>query len=73
MRLALCKPVEKGMVLHGHSDPEPVPVPERTPDHIITGLPIPMSCLTSSHIMAHPVGPPVGNTQTFSTSFSQSR
>jgi hypothetical protein len=37
--------MEKGMVLPGYGNPEPVPVPERTHDHIITGLPIPVSLL----------------------------
>jgi hypothetical protein len=37
--------MEKGTVLPGYGIPEPVPIPECTHDHIVTVLPIPMSCL----------------------------
>ena len=42
--------VEKGTVLPGYGNPEPVPVPERTRDHIITGLPVPVSLLNRNGV-----------------------
>jgi hypothetical protein len=35
--------VEKGTVLPRYGNPEPIPIPEHTCDHIITGLPVPVS------------------------------
>ena len=40
--------VEKGMVLPGYGNPEPIPVPKRTRDHIITVLPVPVDRVTLS-------------------------
>ena len=37
----------KGTVLCGYGNLEPIPVPEHTYDHIITVLPIPVPCLST--------------------------
>ena len=43
--------MEKGMVLPGYGNLEPVPVPEHTRDHIVMVLPIPVSCLNADVTM----------------------
>jgi hypothetical protein len=43
-------PWDKGTVLHGYGNLEPVPVPEHTRDHIITVLPVPLPCLTDNDL-----------------------
>ena len=43
-----CKPMDKGTVLHGYSNPKPIPIPGHTRYQISTVLPGPMSHLTCS-------------------------
>ena len=42
-----CTTTGTGMVFPGYGNTQPIPIPEHTCDHIITVLPIPMSCLNS--------------------------
>ena len=42
--------MEKGTGLPGYGNPEPVPVPEHTRDHIFTVLPVPVSYLNMHSI-----------------------
>jgi len=47
-----CNTMEKGMVLPRYGNPEPVPIPKCTHDHIIMVLPIPVSCLSCEQLPA---------------------